>query len=279
MHRLVSNEPRHSFRCKALKEGVGVELLWSHYPCTLPDPLIDQSRRNHRRNTGLICGALDAEFPIRGLVVGDIVDVVGLRLSLPESPGECPHAALPPHPSSEVLRLRKERDYQVAWRDRDAADPNPRLAGQTESFDHPQGLDGRIIHAELEIDGSRLREGAGECLTLLVIDRIAVEDPQLGKIEGLRSTQRLLQHIAAVSVSNRLAQALVNHNPRTERSDKAIVPVAHGVVAIADFQLGYAIEQVLAGVCSVDIGGTGIGAHAQQGKPAGSLELGIKCEL
>ena len=39
------------------------------------------------------------------------------------------------------------------------------------------------------------------------------------------------------------------------------------------------VEQVLRGVGGVDVGGAGVGAHPEQGDPAGGPELGVEREL
>ena len=124
-----------------------------------------------------------------------------------------------------------------------------------------------------------LREEARQGLRLLVVHVVAVEDAELRKLERLESGERLLEVVPAVAPGDGLAEALVDEDPGTEGRHEPVVPLADGVVAVADPELGDVVQQVLRGVGGVDVGGAGVGAHPKQGEPSGGPELGVEREL
>ena len=112
-----------------------------------------------------------------------------------------------------------------------------------------------------------------------MIHVIAVEDAELGEVERLEAGERLLQVDSAVPPGDGLAETLVDDDPGTECRHEPVVPLADGVVAVADPELGDDVEEMLRGVGGVDVGGAGIGAHPKEGEPAGGPELGVEREL
>ena len=112
-----------------------------------------------------------------------------------------------------------------------------------------------------------------------MVDVITVENAKLGEFERLETAQRILEVVPPVPEGDRLAQALVDEDPRAERRDETVVPLAHGVVAVAHPQLGHRVEKVLAGVRRVDVRRARIRPHAKESDPARRLEVGVELEL
>nr|ALS90366.1 MetaGeneMark_Unknown Function [uncultured bacterium]ALS90368.1 MetaGeneMark_Unknown Function [uncultured bacterium] len=53
---------------------------------------------------------------------------------------------------------------------------------------------------------------------------VAVEHPNLGKVERLETREWLLHLITTVAIAHRFAEALVDHDPGAECGEKAVVP-------------------------------------------------------
>ena len=51
------------------------------------------------------------------------------------------------------------------------------------------------------------------------------------------------------------------------------------IVAVTDAELGDGIEQMFCRIGGIDVGGAGVGTHAEDSEPSGSLEVGVEREL